>query len=115
MQREITKQGVELGEDALFTIGVLKLIEYVSDQIEWGCRNARASGDDRAFIHITYNAYKQYLVALLGDDYYKYVLFFRQAWIEMVEEVIRLYDGTQIMRYPDRYGLFRYTFKVLCQ
>ena len=106
---------VEIGEDALFTIGVLKLIEYVSDQVEWGCRNARASGDDRAFIHITYNTYKQYLIATLGNEYYKYVSTFRGVWMEMVEEVIRLYEGTQIMRYPDRTGLFRYTFKVWCE
>ena len=106
---------VEIGEDALFTIGVLKLIEYVSDQVEWGCRNARASGGDRAFIHITYTTYKQYLIAMLGNEYYRYVPLFREVWMDMAEEVIRLYGGYQIMRYPDRYGLFRYTFKVYCE
>ena len=104
---------VEIGEDALFTIGVLKLIEYVSDQIEWSCKNE--TGDDKAFVHITYNAYKQYLIAMLGNEYFRYVSAFRDVWMSMVEEVIKLYGGYQIMRYPDRYGLFRYTFKVYCE
>ena len=107
---------LELAEDVLTSIAVLKLMDYVNDQIEWECANARASGADKAFVHITYNAYKQYLISAMGINYYRYVSFFRQVWMEMAEEVIYwVYEGTQLQRYPDRYGLFRYTFKVDCK
>ena len=105
----------ELVEDVLTSIAVLKLMDYVNDQIEWECKNAKSSGDDKAFVHISYNTYKQYLLSAMGTNYYRYVSFFRQIWMEMAEEVIRLYDGVQIQRYTDRHGLFRYTFKVYCK
>ena len=105
----------ELVEDVLTSIAVLKLMDYVNDQIEWECTNAKISGDDKAFVHISYNTYKQYLISAMGVNYYRYVSFFREIWMEMAEEVIKLYDGYQIQRYADRHGLFRYTFKVYCK
>lgn len=104
----------ELTEDDLIVIAVNKLLEYVGDAVEYACKAAKNSLTGLGHAVVNYATYKQYLVGELGNEYYRFVSVFRMAWLDYAEEAVRLYDALHVVKYPDRWGLPRYAFDVLC-
>ena len=103
-----------LNEDDLIVIAVNKLLEYVGDAVEYACKTARNVYTGLGHAVVNYATYKQYLIGELGNEYYRYVSTFRMAWLDYAEEAVRLYDALHITKYPDRWGLPRYAFDVVC-
>ena len=102
-------------EDDLIILAVNKLLEYVGDAVETACKTARNTFTGLGHAVINYETYRQYLINELGNEYYRYVSTFRMAWLDYVEEAVRLYDVSHVVKYPDRWGLPRYAFDVLCE
>ena len=103
-----------LTEDDLVILAVNKLLEYVGDAIEHACEQAKNTFTGLGHAVINYAAYRQYLIEVLDNEYYRYVSTFRMAWLDYAEEAIRLYDTVHVIKYPDRWGLPRYAFDVVC-
>ena len=104
-----------LTEDDLIVIAINKLLEYVGDAVETACEQARNVFTGLGHAVINYETYRQYLVGELGSEYYRYVGTFRMAWLDYVEEAVRLYDVSHVVKYLDRLGLPRYAFDVVCE